>query len=222
MADWYYSLNDNREGPVPLDTLRRLIAEGTVAQTELAWTDGMVEWKLISSLKVLLPDAQSSVPTPPSSPEPVIEKETPLIPVVERFLNPEPSRKPQRDWEPRPDPPTRRNRREDDRDDYDDGPRRKDGILPHRATTVFLLSQLGLILWAPLSFISPVLFGLSVPAFFMSKNDLKAMNEGRMDRSGETLTRAAFAMSITGIVLHSICTCGLSLWIVASVGRFIR
>ena len=45
MSDWYYSQDDQQKGPVPLEELQRMIAEGTLnANRDLVWQTGMKDW----------------------------------------------------------------------------------------------------------------------------------------------------------------------------------
>jgi len=42
--DWYYSKRGAQQGPVSLDEMRRLLAEGDIAAGDLVWHEGMADW----------------------------------------------------------------------------------------------------------------------------------------------------------------------------------
>lgn len=42
--EWYYAKHGERQGPVSLATLRSMVVTGEVAQTDLVWRKGMVDW----------------------------------------------------------------------------------------------------------------------------------------------------------------------------------
>jgi hypothetical protein len=85
-------------------------------------------------------------------------------------------------------------RRDDDRDDYDDAPRRGN-LKPHRGVMILIFGLLGLC-----CFIFPIL------AIVMGNSDLKEMKAGRMDRSGEGLTKAGVIIGIIMLILAVIGT----------------
>ena len=43
-ADWFYSVGDQRQGPVTEDALKQLVADGRLQPTDLVWKDGMADW----------------------------------------------------------------------------------------------------------------------------------------------------------------------------------
>ncbi len=46
MQSWYYSKDREQRGPVSLDELRRLVGSGELKpDSDLAWTEGMTDWK---------------------------------------------------------------------------------------------------------------------------------------------------------------------------------
>ena len=65
------------------------------------------------------------------------------------------------------------------------------GLAPHRGTTVLVLGILGLV----------VCFICGIIAWSMGSGDLRAMKEGRMDRSGEGPTRAGMICGMIGTIL---------------------
>src|SRR5262245_47208307 len=86
------------------------------------------------------------------------------------------------------DRPARRQR--DDDATYDDGPRGGGGA-PHRGTMILVFGILGL-----------VCCGIfAILAALMGTNDLKEMAAGRMDRSGEGMTRVGQILGFVGIGL---------------------
>lgn len=65
------------------------------------------------------------------------------------------------------------------------------GLKPHRASTLMILSLLGLLCCFPLAIVS----------FFLSRSDMKEMDAGRMDPSGRGTTNIARIIAIVAIVL---------------------
>jgi hypothetical protein len=98
------------------------------------------------------------------------------------------------------DRPARRRRDADD--EYDDGTRRGGGGAPHRGTMILIFGILGLVCC--------VIFGIL--AAIMGSNDLKEMAAGRMDRSGEGLTRVG---QILGFVSVGLAILGVIIWIIS-------
>jgi hypothetical protein len=53
---WFYApQGKEKQGPVPEAELQRMIAEGALASTDLAWSEGMAEWAPIGSLSLTEP-----------------------------------------------------------------------------------------------------------------------------------------------------------------------
>jgi hypothetical protein len=96
----------------------------------------------------------------------------------------------------------RRRRRRDDYDDDDDlddfHPRRirKDYLAPHRGTMLLVLGLVGLV--GGLSVCITVVIGPF--CWYMAQRDLIEMREGRMDPSGESMTRAGLVLAIINTV----------------------
>lgn len=90
-------------------------------------------------------------------------------------------------------------RRRDEEDDYDDAPRRRRGGAPHRGGMILTFGILGLLCCGIFAILAAI----------MGSNDLKEMAAGRMDRSGEGLTRVG---QILGFV-------GLGLWVIGVVAQ---
>src|SRR5262249_23640495 len=82
---------------------------------------------------------------------------------------------PQRDAPPRP-----RYRDEHD-DDYEERPRRRRDLIPHRGTMILVFGILSLV-------ICPIIFGPM--AWVMGNGDLAQIRGGRMDPEGEGTTQA--------------------------------
>jgi hypothetical protein len=79
---------------------------------------------------------------------------------------------------------------------------------PHRGTTVLLLGLIGMLLallMLPLAWfcfpISILTLALSIPAWFMGRQDRHAMWSGAMDPGGRGATTAGWLMGIVGIAL---------------------
>src|SRR4051794_40449189 len=95
------------------------------------------------------------------------------------------------------DRPARRPRRDDD--DYD-APRGGGGA-PHRGTMILVFGILGLVCC--------LIFGIL--AAVMGTSDLKEMQAGRMDRSGEGLTRVGQILGFVSIGLNALAAIG---WVI--------
>ena len=62
---------------------------------------------------------------------------------------------------------------------------------PHRGTMILVFGILGIVICMP----------LGIVAWVMGSADLKAMREGRMDQSGESLTQVGRILGIIGTLL---------------------
>lgn len=60
MANWFYVRDGQQKGPIGDESLRLLIQSGEVKATDLAWCEGMADWKPIGSLAEF-----SRAPEPP-------------------------------------------------------------------------------------------------------------------------------------------------------------
>src|SRR5215470_5349020 len=66
MSAWYYEQNGVRQGPVELERLRALAADGTLLPTPLVWTSTLPNWtaaREVDALKDVLP-ADAVIPPP--------------------------------------------------------------------------------------------------------------------------------------------------------------
>ena len=53
-------------GPYPIEQINALLADGTLLETDLGWTDGMAEWLPLSQVQgVILPGQTPAAPPPP-------------------------------------------------------------------------------------------------------------------------------------------------------------
>jgi hypothetical protein len=82
---------------------------------------------------------------------------------------------------------------------------------PHRGTMVLVFGILGLVCCIP--------FVFSILAWVFGDNDLKEMAAGRMDPSGEGLTKAGKIMGIIGLCLQVLS--GIVAAIGAAAGWFV-
>jgi hypothetical protein len=57
MADWWYTKNGERQGPVSSSQLRQLAASGELQPTDMVFKDGGTEWKLASTVSNLFAGA---------------------------------------------------------------------------------------------------------------------------------------------------------------------
>ena len=80
-------------------------------------------------------------------------------------------------------------------------------VAPHRAAMVLTLGILGLVICAV----------CGVIALIMGKNDLRAMDSGRMDPAGRGMTQAGWILGIIGSVLLCIQLAVVVLYIVIFV-----
>jgi len=70
---WYYTKNQKQQGPVTKDDLLRMLSDGTIDTTELAWNKELDEWKTIQEIDILFktypkveePSTQASRDTTP-------------------------------------------------------------------------------------------------------------------------------------------------------------
>jgi len=71
-AEWYYTKDGQKYGPLSAAELKELARSGQLAPTDMVWKAGMAEWKVASSVKGLLPASAPASPLPasPASPEP--------------------------------------------------------------------------------------------------------------------------------------------------------
>lgn len=60
--NWYYAINGVQQGPVPEETLRILLAQGSINASTLIWHEGMAGWQ---PLATALPDLAAGTPPPP-------------------------------------------------------------------------------------------------------------------------------------------------------------
>ncbi len=170
MSEWYYSERDERRGPVSLEELQQLIESGKVDPDELAWTEGMPDWKPIRLISELRPQRGVNYSN-------AFESERPA---------------PRRPFDPDRDITLGRQTAEGyERDSYDDARRSRYNQAPHRGVLILILGIIGLL----------VCGFLAIPAVLMGKADLAEMKAGRMDSSGEGLTRAGYILGMIALVL---------------------
>jgi hypothetical protein len=82
-------------------------------------------------------------------------------------------------------------------------PDRRRDLQPHRATVILVLGILSIVL----PIISLILGPL---AWALGSSDLRSMKAGRMDPSGEGMTRAGYICGIVGTCFAALHCCGLS------------
>ena len=61
--EYYYAVDDLQQGPVSLEELQRLVAEGRVAPTDLGWHQGLGDWMPVASILGIPATAQSPDPS---------------------------------------------------------------------------------------------------------------------------------------------------------------
>lgn len=84
-------------------------------------------------------------------------------------------------------------------------------LAPHRGTTILVLGILSLV-------IGCIGWIFAIIAWVMGNQDLRAMDEGRMDPSGRGLTQAGKICGIVSIALHSLGIGFFLLWAVVVGG----
>jgi hypothetical protein len=57
MADWWYTKNGERQGPVSSSQLRQLAQAGELLPTDMVFKEGGTEWKLATSVSNLFPSS---------------------------------------------------------------------------------------------------------------------------------------------------------------------
>lgn len=62
---WYYSENEQQEGPIAESKLRQMVLSGIVHSNALAWTDGMTDWLPVTQVFPDLFQQQSAPPPVP-------------------------------------------------------------------------------------------------------------------------------------------------------------
>jgi hypothetical protein len=152
------------------------------------------------------PAAVSPAPLPPPAPPP----QAVAVPAG-------PNAKDSREDEDDRQRPSRRPRRrfEDEGDDGEDdfgagGRRPRRDQKPYRGAAVLTLGILSVVILMCGFIIGPI-------AWVMGHNDLKEMAAGRMDRSGEGITRAGEIIGMIGTIV-SICIIGIYMVIILFVG----
>ena len=97
------------------------------------------------------------------------------------------------DIEEEDDRPRRRAPRKSyhEEDDYDDHLDRGDRLKPHRGPMILVFGILGMMMCGA--------FGIA--AFMMGRNDLREINDGRMDPEGRSLTQVGHILGIIGMVI---------------------
>ena len=68
MRSFYYAINREQHGPVPLAALSELFSSGAITGDTLVWSDsGMESWKKLSEANVLPPSAARPEPPQPAA-----------------------------------------------------------------------------------------------------------------------------------------------------------
>jgi len=63
-ARWFHLVEGVRSGPVPLDEMRELILEGSLAPDSWVWADGMPDWMHVRDVPALVPPRALRVTLP--------------------------------------------------------------------------------------------------------------------------------------------------------------
>lgn len=75
--NWYYAKNGSQQGPLPIEDLKGCIARDEITMTDLAWCEGMSDWKAVGEI----PQLKVEVP---------VQGEMPVAPVPVEVLEPSP------------------------------------------------------------------------------------------------------------------------------------
>lgn len=67
--NWYYAKNGHQNGPLPTEDMIDRIAMGEIAQTDLAWCEGMGDWLPVAEIPQLKVEApvKAEMPAAPAS-----------------------------------------------------------------------------------------------------------------------------------------------------------
>jgi TM2 domain-containing membrane protein YozV len=106
--EWYYTVNDERQGPISAADLKKLAEAGTLKATDLVWKDGMTDWAQAKSIKGLFAGGSGANPAPAAA------------------RAEEPARAKPRAEDEEDDRPSARGRRRDEDEDDDRPSRRRD------------------------------------------------------------------------------------------------
>jgi hypothetical protein len=63
MANWFLQQGEQRLGPMPLESLQNMVANGQVSPSDLVWTDGMASWQTAGSQPWYFSAAPPAAPT---------------------------------------------------------------------------------------------------------------------------------------------------------------
>jgi len=63
-VQWWYAREDEQLGPLSPGDLRRLVASGGLAPTDLVWREGMSEWAPAARIKGLFPESREPADEP--------------------------------------------------------------------------------------------------------------------------------------------------------------
>jgi len=67
-AQWYYTKNGEKKGPVTDKELKELALNGGISPTDSLWKEGMAEWKTAGTFKSLFTASLPTTPPPPNPP----------------------------------------------------------------------------------------------------------------------------------------------------------
>lgn len=54
-ARWFVLVDGEREGPLPLEEVRRRVVDGALGPSTWVWADGMPEWRRARRVPALVP-----------------------------------------------------------------------------------------------------------------------------------------------------------------------
>jgi hypothetical protein len=80
MADqWYYTQQNQRQGPVSEEQLKQLAASGQLKLADKVWKKGMAAWQAASLVEGLIPKSAADTPPPLPSEPPLIPQSAPSV-----------------------------------------------------------------------------------------------------------------------------------------------
>ena len=66
--EWFVRRGDIERGPLTLSELKRLVAKGTIAATDLVRNSDQSDWNEVGSVEGFFPSASTASPVPPPLP----------------------------------------------------------------------------------------------------------------------------------------------------------
>jgi hypothetical protein len=68
-AQWFYVLEGQQFGPIPLDVLRQMLSADQIQPDDLVWTEGMNDWLPAQHVTALASHRGAAMTAPVASPQ---------------------------------------------------------------------------------------------------------------------------------------------------------